>query len=292
MAVTREEGTVRGYLPWWAKIGAKLILSRLPFGYTVWSRLGLFRHGAMDMNDYAIRIVHSHAEKAGLIERLHGKTVLELGPGDSVASAVIAAAHGARAILVDAGAFVRKGIASYLELSQILTEQGLFPPDLSGCQNVRDILNCCGAQYQTEGLTSLRQIDAESVDLIFSQAVLEHVRKGEFLETMHECRRILRRGGICSHQIDLRDHLAGALNNLRFSDQVWESDFFAKSGFYTNRIQYNQMLKLFDKVGFSVTVSGIRKWDTLPTPRKGLAEQFRGGATEELLISGFDVLLY
>lgn len=279
-------------LPWWVRIGAKLALSRLPFGYTVWARLGLFRHGAMDISAYAIRVFHSHVEKADLVGQLHGKTVLELGPGDSIASAIIATAHGAQAILVDAGSFVSTGIAPYLELEHILTELGLSPPDLSGCRNIKDILNRCGAQYLTEGLASLREIDVESVDLIFSQAVLEHVRRRDFLETMHECRRILRRGGICSHQVDLRDHLGGALNNLRFSEQVWESDFFAKSGFYTNRIQCNQMLELFNKAGFAVNVSEMRKWDTLPTPRKGLAEKFRGGSTEELLISGFDVLLY
>lgn len=29
-------------LPWWSKLRAKLVLSRLPFGYALWQRLGVF----------------------------------------------------------------------------------------------------------------------------------------------------------------------------------------------------------------------------------------------------------
>ena len=277
-------------IPWWGKIGAKIFLSRFPIGYAFWQRLGLFRHGRMDTSDYAIRVFNSHAER---IEpaNLRGKTVLELGPGDSIATAIIAAAHGACAILVDAGTFVRSDITPYLELSQILTKQGLSSIDLSDCQTVDDILARCGARYMPDGLKSLAQIESESVDLIFSQAVLEHVRKKEFLETMQECRRILKSNGICSYQVDLRDHLDSALNNLRFSEQVWESEFITKSGFYTNRIRYSQMLDLFDKAGFKVEVVGLQQWDALPTPQRKLAKEFRGLPVKELCVFVFDVVL-
>jgi SAM-dependent methyltransferase len=278
-------------IPWWVKISAKLILSRLPFGYAVWQRLGLFRHGQMDTSEYAIRVFNSHVEKTGLTNQLHDKTILELGPGDSVATAIIAAAHGACTILVDAGAFVREDIAPYLELVEVLTKQGLIPLDLSGCRNIDELLARFGAKYMTAGLTSLTQIESESVDLIFSQAVLEHIRKNEFRETMQEYRRILRPNGICSHQVDLRDHMADALNNLRFSERVWESEFFATSGFYTNRIRYSQMLQLFSDVGFTVEVTDVQRWASLPTTRCKLALEFKYLPDDELNVSVFDVLL-
>jgi SAM-dependent methyltransferase len=278
-------------IPWWGKIGAKLILSRLPFGYAVCQRFGLFRHGRMDSSEYALRIFNSHTEKTGLSNALRDKTVLEIGPGDSIATAIIASAHGACAILVDAGAFVRSDIAPYIELVRVLSKQNLFPPDLSECLTINDILDRCGARYMTEGLRSLAQIESESVDLIFSQAVLEHVSKREFRETMQECRRILRPTGICSHQVDLRDHLDGALNNLRFSEWIWESDFFAKSGFYTNRIRYSQMLDLFDQAGYKTKITKLQKWDVLPTPRAKLDESFRRLPEDDLLVSVFDVVM-
>lgn len=278
-------------IPWWGKIGAKLVLSRLPFGYTFWQRIGLFRHGDMDTSEYAIRVFHSHVERSGLKNHLFGKTVLELGPGDSVSSAIIAAAYGARAIIVDAGRFVRNETAPYLDLEHALAEKGLLHTDLSGCRDIEEILNSCGAKYLTGGLESLKKIEDDSVDMIFSQAVLEHVRRHEFLETIQECRRILRPGGICSHQVDLRDHLGCGLNNLRFSEGVWESEFFAKSGFYTNRIQYSQMLAMFSQIGFQVQVTDVRRWETLPIRRKNLSKEYRLLPEEELCISGFDVLL-
>ena len=282
---------MRGLIPWWAKIGAKIILSRVPIRYRYWQSLGLFRHGDMDSSHYAIRIFNNHVEKIGGVSRLYGKTVLELGPGDSVASAIIAATHGARSVLVDAGRFVRADIAPYLELERALVKSGLRPPHLSACRSIEGILDHCNASYMTEGLESLRKIEDASVDMIFSQAVLEHVRRHEFLETMQECRRILETDGICSHQVDLRDHLGGGLNNLRFSDNVWESKFFSMSGFYTNRIQCNQMLNLFRQAGFQVQVTDVRRWGELPTPRNKLAEEFSTLPNEELCISGFDVLL-
>lgn len=277
-------------IPWWTKLGAKLVLSRLPLGYTIWQRLGCFRHGAMDDAAYAMRVFDTHVERARLTGTLAGRTILELGPGDSVASAVIAAAHGAQCVLVDAGRFVRSDIAPYLELTAALQARGLTAPDLAGCDDVDALLARCRARYLTAGLASLRQIADASIDLIFSQAVLEHVRQREFLPMMHECRRVLKPGGVCSHQVDLKDHLSGGLNNLRFSERTWESDFFTKSGFYTNRIQYRRMLRLFQEAGFDAEPNA-RRWTALPTPRRVMAQEFRSVPDDELCVSGFDVLL-
>jgi SAM-dependent methyltransferase len=278
-------------IPWWAKLGAKLVLSRLPFRYAIWQRLGLFRHGAMDASEYALRVFHGHIERAGLKNQLRGKTVLEVGPGDSIASAIIAAAHGAKSILVDTGRFVRADIEPYLQLECALNDSGMPPPPILGCRNINEILDRCNAQYLTNGTGSLRRIKSESVDLVFSQAVLEHVRKRDVPETIRECRRILAPGGVCSHQVDLRDHLGGALNNLRFSESVWESEFFSTSGFYTNRISYSQMLDVFRRACFQVEVVDVRRWAVLPTPRNRLAKEFRDMPEEDLRVSGFAVLL-
>ena len=73
---------------WRLKIGLKILLSRMPWGYAVWQRLGLFRHGRMDQSAYAMEVLNHHLEQAGLAGDLAGKTVLELGPGDSIATAV------------------------------------------------------------------------------------------------------------------------------------------------------------------------------------------------------------
>lgn len=278
-------------IPWWLKLSTKLVLARLPLGYSVWQRLGLFRHGCMDTSAYATEVFDAHMERAGMKGALRGKTILEIGPGDSISTAIVGATHGARAILVDSGAFVRSDVKIYIQLTEALARKGFQPPSLSSCRTIEEILDRCNAKYMTEGLQSLRQIDTHAVDLIFSQAVLEHVRKHDFLETMRECRRILRPGGVCSHRVDLRDHLGGELNNLRFSEWIWESKFFVTGGFYTNRISYGTMVRLFEQAGFNVDVLSVRRWDRLPTGKRKLAKQFASTSDEELCVSGFDVLL-
>jgi SAM-dependent methyltransferase len=267
------------------------VLSRLPIGYGVWQRLGLFRHGEMDSGAYALEVFRAHLERAGWRDAISGKTVLELGPGDSLATALIAAAHGAKAVLVDTGAYAREDMRGYESIAQKLRTAGLRCPDIAACKDTNELLEACGARYLTDGLTSLKSLPASCVDLIFSQAVLEHVRRRQFLETMRECRRLLVSGGAFSNVVDLQDHLGGALDNLRFSERVWESDFLAKSGFYTNRIQYSEMLSHFLAAGFRVESVKSRSWPALPTPRHKLSDEFRALPDRELLISGFDILL-
>lgn len=278
-------------IPWWGKLVAKLFLSRLPFGYAVWQKFGLFRHGSMDSADYALRVFDERAEQADVLHRLHGQRILELGPGDSIGSAIIAASIGAEAIIIDAGPFARDDVDFYITFANTVQEKGFSPPDIKLCKNINEILLACRSQYMTEGLASLRSLPDNSIDYIFSQAVLEHVRKHEFLATLQEFRRILKPGGVCSHQVDLRDHLGGALNNMRFASRTWESNFFASSGFYTNRICFTHMMELFSQAGFLASVSGVKQWPNLPTPRCKLAPEFRSLSDEDLTISQFDVVL-
>lgn len=278
-------------LPWWTKLGAKLILARLPTGYSFWQRLGLFRHGRMDDTDYALSVFDRRVASAGLAGRLAGKTVLELGPGDGVASAIIAAAYGARAVLIDSGCFVRNNTTVYRNLLERLKEAGRGLAAAERANTVQELLTACDASYLTQGLKSFEDVEDGSVDFLYSQAVLEHVRRDEFAETLRQCRRVLRSDGVGSHEVDLRDHLGGGLNNLRFRERVWESSLFACSGFYTNRIRFREMLGLFERAGFTVELGKIHRWDALPIDRARLAEPFACLPDDDLRVAVFDVVL-
>lgn len=276
-------------LPWWSKIGAKIVLSRLPAGYRAWERAGLFVHGAMDDPAYAIRVVRAHLARAGWPD-FAGRRLVELGPGDSLATAVIARALGATETwLVDAGAFARTDMEPYIRLASALRAEGLQAPEIHNGQDAAAMLRACNAHYLTAGLASLRELPSGQVDLFFSQAVLEHVRLGEFLPVLREMHRVLAPGGLASHQIDLKDHLAAGLNHLRFRENVWESPLMAQSGFYTNRLRRTRIVELFETAGFATTVDDVRRWPQLPIPRRKLDPAFRGLSDDELLISQFDV---
>ena len=51
------------------------------------------------------------------------------------------------------------------------------------------------------------------------------------------------------------------------------------------------MLDIFQQAGFSCEVLHVDRWDTLPIPREKLAREFRGLSDDDLMISGFDVVL-
>ena len=271
-------------ISWRLKLGAKLVLSRIPGGGFLWRQLGIFRLGEMETTAYALKIFRLH-EKICSPEGLPTDfTALELGCGDSVASSLIAAGRGARKTwLVDTGPYASRDVALYKKMAQELKSEGVSAPDISQARSFEDIVTACRGEYVTRGLESLRAIPSESVDFIWSHSVLEHVRKWEFLDTMSELRRVLKKTGRASHNVNLKDHLGEALNNLRFSEALWESDCFAGAGFYTNRLRYEQMLNLIAQAGFVIRSADTGKWDKIPTPREKLAEPFRSLPEDELL---------
>ena len=57
--------------PWWVRIAAKLILSRLPVSYRSFARLGLFRHGRMHDPSYALGTFSRHFDRAGSAASAH-----------------------------------------------------------------------------------------------------------------------------------------------------------------------------------------------------------------------------
>ncbi|MDP9201191.1 MAG: class I SAM-dependent methyltransferase [Gemmatimonadota bacterium] len=279
-------------IPWPIKIAAKIVLSRLPVPYSFWSRLNLFKLGLMADPEYAERVFLEHFAQFDRTRSPEGFTCLELGPGDSLLSAVVAHKHGStRTYLIDVGTFAEQDVQAYRAAASRLLETGNgggMPDDWA---SVEDMLKSCNATYLTRGLASLSGLPSESVDFIWSQAVLQHVRRADFLPLLEQTRRVLRKGGVASHLIDLRDHLGGKLNNLRFSEQVWEGKLFSRSGFYTNRYRYSEILRMCQDAGFSVRATRCDLWPEIPTQRSAMAAPFRRFDEDELRIHGFYLTL-
>lgn len=280
---------LKTYIPWWIKLSAKVVLSRLPISYNFWKKLSLISHGGMNEPEYAYQVFIQHfnrfqSPKQDFIS-------LELGPGDSLFSALISKAFGgSKTYLVDVGDFADKNIKTYQAMAQFLKDKNLPVEDIEKCQSLTDILELCSANYLTSGLASLKNIPDSSVDFIWSHGVLELIRRSELLETLKELRRIIKPNGICSHLIPLVDSL-GELNSLRFSQDIWESDFMFDSGFYANRLRYSQLLELFKIAGFATEVVQVRQWEALPTPKSKLSKEFSSISEEELSIYSFSVIL-
>ncbi|PIT04875.1 hypothetical protein TSA1_32110 [Bradyrhizobium nitroreducens] len=279
-------------VPWWAKLGIKLGLARLPVPYALWKRIGLFRHGEMMVPDRAISAFESHFQSAVQHGQLPAKfRSLELGPGDSVLSGFVARAFGAeKAWLADAGPFAETDIAGCRTLLELLASRGRAIAPLKSA-TLPDAMQEYDVVYLTEGTSSLKTIPDQSIDFAWSQVVLEHIYRDEFPALMKELRRVVALNGIGVHSIDFRDHLGGGLNNLRFGDEVWETQAFRTSGFYTNRIRPREMIDMMKAAGFSVEVISEQRWPELPLARDRMAPQFRPFADEDFMVCEIRVIM-
>lgn len=292
---------IRKAVPWWLRIGAKIVLARLPLPYSCWKRLRLFEHGDMDQPNRALDTFLEHCRTAGVLEegsvsRLkaqnNGFTVIELGPGDSLSTAVIAKSLGAsRTWLVDVAPFATMDMNTYAALFRYLQRKGLAEPLTIVPQKVADMLEMCHGDYLTDGVRSLLHLPSASVDYCFSNAVLEHIPKGDFVMLASELFRVLEPDGVSVHRVDLKDHLGGGLNNLRFSEATWEGSLFRSSGFYTNRIRFGEMVEVFERAGFESRLPRVVRWERLPTPKAKMDASFRSLPDGDLMVSGFDIVL-
>src|SRR5215831_9440078 len=94
-------------IPWPIKFGAKLVFGGLRINYRVLKRLRIVEHGRMEDPNFARDIFNFHVlepeKRSGSAPR---GALLELGPGDSLATGALGLSHGfSRVFLVDAGRF-------------------------------------------------------------------------------------------------------------------------------------------------------------------------------------------
>lgn len=271
---------LRRNLPWRIKLLIKVVCGLLPVDYAAFARIGLFRHGRMDDPQHALEIFGRHFPKTDLPQAPF--TFLEIGPGDSLSSAIIAAAMGAeRSYLVDVGDFVSRDLHGYRRLAvQLFGEGFLRENKLDSLDDVKAVFRI---QHLTTGLAALQEVPDSTVDVAFSNACLEHVHAAEIPALFAQLKRVMKPGAVSSHAIDFKDHLAYSLNNLRFSRRFWEGSMIKRSGAYTNRLRLSDMLGAMQSAGFKYTVVQQVRWEKLPLDRKCLHPDFQGYPMDDLL---------
>jgi hypothetical protein len=208
-------------------------------------------------------------------------------------SALLAKSYGfKRSLLLDVGDFTLPDLDGYQNFSRWLANRGLPCPSIDACSSIDAMLAVLDSQFLIDGLNSLRHLPNESVDFMFSHTVLQHIRQNEFIETAKECWRVLKPGGLSTHVVDFKDMMAESINNLRFSDRLWETDWIASSGFYTNRLRLAEMIRILEDQCFRVDVLDKTEWRALPVPKKHLNARFMSMTDAELKISGATLRLY
>ncbi len=236
----------------------------------------------MEKKNYAYRVFMGHIK---FFKKNTSKFVfLELGPGDSLISGIIASYFGAKKIyLVDNGSFVNKRISLYIDAIKYMNQ--FFPQrKFDHLKSFNDILKEFNIHFLINGLASLKKIESNSIDFIYSQAVLEHIFLDEIDEIFTELNRVMKRESTSSHVVDFKDHLGSSLNNLRFSDFFWNSKLIRESGFYTNRLRLSDYVNICKSKNFNVAICEIKKWRSYPIKKTKLHKDFKRYSKQDLLV--------
>jgi hypothetical protein len=125
-----------------------------------------------------------------------------------------------------------------------------------------------------------RAIERESIDMLISQAVLEHV--DDLASSYRAMRLWIKPDGLLSHTIDFRCHSTARVWNghWRYSDAVWKL-IRGRRSYLLNREPYSTHLRLLRENGFALVADQIT--DGAPeTDRAQLAPRFAHLADQDL----------
>jgi hypothetical protein len=128
---------------------------------------------------------------------------------------------------------------------------------LKDSSNLDEFFTRANITYHSPGDASMTGLKSRSVDLVYSNAVLEHVPKKVIYELTIESKRILKKSGIAYHLIALHDHYIhfdkhlSKVNFLKYPEFLWS--FFAKNKIsYLNRLREKQFLDIFRECGAKI----------------------------------------
>lgn len=276
-------------VPWWAKLGAKLALGALRVPPALQRRAGLNRHSFAEASRG--KLLDGPRAAAALFARANGRAPgswLEIGPGRMVARAPLLAALGfTRITYLDVEDDSPRDLAPYLHAAAVARAEGLAPPDLAGAKTPAEVLARCGARLLLGGPGRLDE--AAPAEVVFSEAVLEHVRRDAVPALLEALARATAPAGVQWHAIDLRDHLGGGRRHLGFPSRFWEGALMARSGVYTNRLGASAWLAAFRAAGLAPHLAWAECWPGDGPELGGAAHPDTGHGPQDLRFASLGV---
>jgi len=122
-------------------------------------------------------------------------------------------------------------------------------------------------EYRAPADASKTALPAESLDVVFSNSVLEHV-PGEVIEAcLAEARRILRPVAVVFHSVNCGDHYAyvdsgiDQLHYLQYSEAAWRK--WNNAFLYQNRLRAVDFTEMAKRAGFTIEIDTSR-----PNPKR------------------------
>jgi SAM-dependent methyltransferase len=126
---------------------------------------------------------------------------------------------------------------------------------LRWAESVENVLATCHATQYRDVKPNALPLQDQSVDLLHSGGVLEHLKPGELQCFLREAFRVLARGGTYSAVHDHRDHLYHAdkriepMNHLRHSEPVYRL-LYGHRLLYHNRLPPSEVVRMIEDAGF------------------------------------------
>ncbi|MBA3541276.1 MAG: methyltransferase domain-containing protein [Deltaproteobacteria bacterium] len=116
--------------------------------------------------------------------------------------------------------------------------------------------------YRAPGDAAKTGLPNESVDVVFSNSVLEHVPGTVIEHCLVEALRILRPKGIVFHSVNCGDHYAytdkaiDQLHYLQYSESAWQK--WNNEFLYQNRLRANDFTAMAKAAGFAIEIDTSR----------------------------------
>jgi SAM-dependent methyltransferase len=302
---------------WRLKGGIQKLLGHVPFGerihYELQKRAGglraFDRELAAKIEDW--RLMTGHLRSVGF--PVAGTRFLEMGTGwYPTFPFCLFLAGAASVITVDLNRYLKPELTLRMTealvrfLPVIAEATGRPEAELAGAHRELEAAVRRGASLEdaTGGVVAYRApsdasatgLPPASLDVVFSNSVLEHVPGPVIERCFTEARRILRSGGVVFHSVNCGDHYAYAdraihqLNYLQFSDDDWR--IWNNAFLYQNRLRAVDFVDMARAAGFAIEVDTSRphpmRLRQLDTVR--VHPQFARYTREQLAITSIDFI--
>lgn len=243
---------------------------------------GGISHGSLGVTE-AVAYVSSIFTKIDAFVEGHGgwrgKRVLEVGPGDSLGTGLLALARGAESYCAIDGFRVR--FATGFEAEVFARLRGKLSAEEA--RRVEDVLPCGGttdpaARRRFAYVNDLpleraaERLGGGTFDVVFSNAVLEHV--ADPAAAARSLSELLAPGGVMFHDIDLRSHQTYETHPLQFLEfPGWLWHLMSSHCGQPNRARRDEWLEHFRSAGLEILAAEVTET---------FAEEMVAGAIDRL----------
>lgn len=213
---------------------------------------------------------------------LRGRSLLEIGPGGNYGVAFLfLLSGGARATCIDVTDWGSKTAPSlYLDLARDFCAEGADRAEAAASDALGRLDVVIPADVHAMPFPD------ETFDYVYSQASFEHF--GVPRQAIREIARVLKPGGLTTHQIDLRDHRSfeRPLDFLHHSRPIWHLATSRRTCF-TNRMRASEYREEFEAAGLHVLrLDPTEKTAVSEQARSRFSREFRNHTLEDLSTVG------